>query len=309
MELYKFNAMNCLKFIAFLFIIYKNMKGGIILGCKETCLKCPYRELKCITLADPQGPYDEANIADCSCPCPKYQAYLAVQDPEQVKTELATFGLSEDIETWTVLMTMQKRFANRFHKVDGLTKEEQDHWINEYLVCIEDEVREVREHLSFYTGAIQDINQSTVELKKEIIDILHFMMDEFIVGGIDSNTLKQYYLKQYAPNIVDVKDFLKFAYERQSLVYDWKDQDKYYNIFILVNKLLDCSGKVRQQISWKHWKKPSPTIDYDKLYTAFAETFKILVDLFVVLYMTSDEVRDIYIKKNLENIFRQNYNY
>lgn len=301
--------MNCLKFIAFLFIIYKNMKGGIILGCKETYVKCPYRELKCVTLEDLQGPYDITNIADCDCPCPKYQAYLDVQDPEKVKAELATFGLNENTETWEILMTMQKRFANRFHKVEGLTKDEVDHWINEYLVCIEDEVREVREHLAFYTGAIQDINQSDVELKKEIIDILHFMMNEFIVGGMDSNTLKKHYLKKYANNIIDVKDFLKFAYERQLLIYDYQDKDKYYNTFILVNKLLDCSGKVRQQISWKHWKKPSSTIDYDKLYDAFAETFKILVDLFVVLNMTSDEVRDIYIKKNLENIFRQNRNY
>jgi len=276
---------------------------------KEIYFKCPYKEGKCITLTDVTGPNDENNIANCDCPCAKYHAYLAVQDPQKVAEKLQMFGVSEDTETWTVLMTMQKIFAARFHKVDNLTKDEIDHWINEYLVCIEDEVREVREHLAFYTGEIKDVNSSNIELKKEIIDILHFMMDEFIVGGMTPEILKQHYLKLYAPNVVDVKDFLKFAYENQQLKYDFQGKGKEYNVFILVNKLLDCSGKVRQQISWKHWKKPSPTIDYPKLYAAFAETFKVLVDLFVVLYMTPEEVREVYIKKNLENIFRQEAGY
>ena len=276
---------------------------------KEIYFNCPYKELKCVKKLDNDGPNDIRNFDFCNCPCAKYQAYLDVQDPEKVKAELANFGLDENTETWALLMTMQKKFAGRFHKVDGLTKEEVDHWINEYLVCIEDEVREVREHLSFYTGDIKDVNSSDVELKKEIIDILHFVMDEFIVGGMCAYNLKQAYLKKYASNVIDVKDLLKFAYDSQSLTYDYQDKDRYYNTFILVNRLLDCSGKVRQQISWKHWKKPSATIDYTALYEAFADTFKILVDLFIVVGMTPLDVREIYIKKNLENIFRQNYNY
>lgn len=256
--------------------------------------KCPYREGKC---------------ANCECPCVKYQAYLAVQDPEKVRVELSNFGLNEETETWLILMTMQKKFAARFHKVEGLTKEEIEHWINEYLVCIEDEVREVREHLNFYTGNSKTGLEAMYELKKEIIDILHFVMDEFIVGGIDAHKLKQYYLKMYTPNILSVKDFLKFAYENQNN-FNLQTRDEIeQKIFILINKLLDCSGKVRQQISWKHWKKPLTIIDYNLLYEAFAETFKVLVDLFIAVGMKPDEVREVYIKKNLENIFRQQYGY
>lgn len=276
--------------------------------------KCPYKEGKCASFESNNEPVDnklgDLQMISCNCPCAKYQAYLDVQDNEKVKATLASFNVSANMEIWTTMITMQKKFAARFHNVNNISKEETDHWINEYLVCIEDEVREVREHLNFYTGNNKSSIQTAVELKKEIIDILHFVMDEFIVGDFNAEKLKQYYFQMYAPNIVEVKDLLQFAYENQDGYNDLDViEDKDYKIFILINKLLDCSGKVRQQISWKHWKQPFKSIDYNLLYEAFTETFKILVDLFIAVGMTADEVKDVYIKKNLENVYRQNYNY
>lgn len=259
----------------------------------DKLIECPYREMNC-----------QNKI------CAKFMAYLDVNDDEIVKKEISEMGLDIDnMETFELLMNMQKLFASKFHKVDGLTKSEQDHWINVYLVCIEDEVREVREHLNIYPDV--KCNTNKVEMKKEIIDILHFMMDEFICGGATFEDIKKYYLMEFSPMVKDVSDLFAYACEIQNSSVRTLYQKNTYDTtcLLLVNKMLDCSAEVRQCISWKHWKKPTDTINYDKLYKAFAHTFKVFVDLCVYNDMFEKDIKDIYIKKNLENRFRQRYGY
>ena len=260
-------------------------------------------------------PYVEENCKD-KCSCVKYEAYKLASNEVEVKQKLKELGFEnyEELDTWELLMSMQKLFASKFHKVENLTKQEVDYWIDKYLICVEDEVREVREHLDIYPSEsyeLKDIKCSDSELKKELIDILHFVMDEFICGNMDHNHIKNSYLELYHPNIIDVKDIMEFAYSTQKPNIDslYFDHNKGHAILLLVNKLLDCGGKVRQQISWKHWKKATDKIDEHALGLAFAETFKTLIDLFAYMGMTPKEIRSIYIQKNVENIFRQQLNY
>lgn len=267
--------------------------GNSCLGEIRSIVECPYRETNC-----------EDKI------CPKFMAYLDVNDKNTVKQELNEMGFDIDnMETFELLMSMQKLFATKFHKVTNLSKTEKDYWINSYLVCIEDEVREVREHLNIYPDGKCLTNK--MEMKKEIIDILHFMMDEFICGGATFEDIKKYYLKEFSPMVKDVSDLFAYACETQKnnvkSLYEKNTYDT--TCLLLVNKLLDCSAKVRQCISWKHWKKPTDTIDQDKLFTAFAQTFKIFVDLCVYNNMFEKEIKNIYISKNLENRFRQKWGY
>lgn len=254
-------------------------------------------------------PYKEENCDLSKCACAKYLAYEAVNDPEQIKEELAVMGFDiENMSIFELLMSMQKLFAGNFHKVDNLTKSEQDKWINAYLVCVEDEIREVREHLGIYPGKANKTN--VVELKKEIIDILHFMMDEFICGNATYKDIEKAYLKEFFPDIACVSDLIEFSYKYQNSVSDRFDAYNYdHSCLLLVNELLDCSAMVRQCISWKHWKKPAETIDYDKLYRAFAHTFRTFIDLCKYNDMRPNDIKDIYIKKNLENRFRQKIGY
>jgi hypothetical protein len=135
-------------------------------------------------------------------------------------------------------------------------------------------------------------------------------MDVFLVGAADFETIKKYYLKNYAPMMDNVNDLLEFAYEYQEPLFDRKwirNDDNHINLLTL--KLLDASGKIRQQISWKHWKKPSATIDMDELYNTYADLFKCLINLFISLNMDPQEVKNIYVKKNIENHWRQKFNY
>ena len=260
-------------------------------------------------------PYYESSCKLENCDCAKYKAYAKVNEPGMVEQTLIDNGFDPNQETWPLIMNMQKSFASRLHKMDDLTKEETDYWIDKYLVCIEDEVRELREHLDIYNnknnqGCSQaEYEKSIEELKKEVIDILHFVMDVFLCGGVTAEIIKDNYLKTYASNVKDTHDFIGFAYVSQKghpFNFGQISNDDY--ILKLSCKLLDASSEVRQQISWKHWKKPSPTIDQEKLLTAFTKLFKALIDLFVAT-MTAEDIRDIYIKKNCENIWRQNFNY
>ncbi|MFW6007972.1 MAG: hypothetical protein ACOCP8_01795 [archaeon] len=261
-------------------------------------------------------PYYEANCDMTTCSCPKYKAYEAVQKPEAVENKLTELGFDLNSGTWPLIMAIQLSFAKRLHKMENLTKDEVDHWVDKYLICIEDEVREVREHLRIYPEQLKDILNDTVksnkkELQKEVIDILHFVMDLFLCGNANAEDIEKAYLKKYAPNVIDVKDLLAFAwdnqYEKTKREYEPRDIDDI--ILLLVNKLLDANGGVRQQISWKHWKKPSNTIDYDKLYEAYADVFKILMDLFIFTMDNIDDVKNIYLTKNVENIYRQQFGY
>lgn len=256
-------------------------------------------------------PYLEEKCSSSECDCAKFKAYQKVNEPGVIESKLKELGFSVDMETFNLLMGMQHSFAKSLHKVDNLTKDEMDHWLDRYLVCIEDEVREVREHLTIYPDDTKPPHKVLKELQKEIIDILHFVMDLFICGGATPSQIKEYYLKTYNLNeSTYIGDFLDYAYNQQFMeLTNNYTINKDIDVLLLANKLLDANSSIRQQISWKHWKKQNDTIDQEALFVAFAKTFKALVDLFIIVDLEPDQVKKVYVLKNMENIFRQTFNY
>ena len=251
-------------------------------------------------------PYYEAKCNDLECECPKYLAYKEVSKPGVIDATLAEIGVDTITDNWELLMTMQKKFEESLHPVDGLSKEEIDHWVDRYLVCIEDEVREAREHLDIYPNE-KTKERNEVELKKEIIDILHFVMDLFICAQYNGNQIKEAYCKSY--NVDNVEDLLSFSFKKEKGILYFYEKNNDNDFLLMLNRLLDKGGDIRQQISWMHWKKPNATINNEKLLNACVEQFKILIQLFILLDMNEHEVKDIYVKKNVENIYRQKFNY
>lgn len=261
-------------------------------------------------------PYFEENCVNVGCVCPKYQAYEVVNNPQMVEEEIVAMGIDPKADPLTRMMEMQKLFAKRFHKVEGLTKEEVDYWIKSYDICITDEISEVHEHLEVFPGV--ESKDNLLELQKEFIDIWHFLMDDFIVAGLDAKTLVQIYDAEYGGSVAASDNPLQaiFINEKNEL-------NKYYNgrvehlskeerdlaILIYSNLVLAGTRKVRQQISWKHWKKPSPEIDYQQLHSALTYTFKVLVQCFILSGLDDKQLLDIYQRKNLENVFRQKFGY
>ncbi len=263
--------------------------------------KCPYLEMQC---------------ANLKCDCAKYKAYVDAKNPEIFQQVMLNNNFDVNLPDFELIYSMQKSFASRMRKMEGLTKQEIDKWIDQYLVCIEDEIREVREHLDLYgeTPKYDSEVDKNLELKKEVIDILHFMMELFIVGNADKNIIKKHYNDMYNVGwTYSNVDLFEEAYDRQSITlpkYLNSFVDRTHDITVLKAscRLSDACALVRQQISWKHWKKPSDTINYEKLYDAYAVVFHEFINL-CVLTMDEKEIRTIYVNKNVENILRQKYGY
>ncbi|MNO49337.1 dUTPase [compost metagenome] len=270
-------------------------------------------------------PYYESNCESVGCVCPKYKAYEAANDPKMVEEEIARMGIDPNKDPLTIMMEMQKLFAAKFHKVDGFTKDEVDKWMLAYDGCITDEITEVHEHLSVFPGI--DAKENKLELQKEFIDIWHFLMDQFIVAGMDANKLVEVYVQEciagatmsYALKTYSADgDPLDMIFNREYNLLNSKlngelsvlsKDDRDMQILIYSNLILAGMRKVRQQISWKHWKKPADKINYNQLHSALAYSFKTLVQCFILSGLDAKELTKIYTQKNIENVFRQKFGY
>lgn len=246
------------------------------------------------------------------CDCAKYKAYVDAKNKDIVNRVLKDNHFDVSQTAWELLMQMQRSFASRMRKVDNPTKEEVDKWVDKYLICVEDEIREVREHLTIYSKNEKN-NNVDIELKKEVIDILHFMLDLFIVGGTNCKDIQKAYDKKYHVELNEKEDLIAVAYNVQKetindYLYTKEDINKDITILKASCRLSDACASVRQQISWKHWKKPNESIDFDKLHLAYAEVFHEFINL-CILTMSVKEIKDIYVSKNVENILRQEYGY
>lgn len=246
-------------------------------------------------------PYLESKCSDITCPCPKFKAYEQAKNPQIVKETLEELNIDLNKDPFDVMLSMQTIFASRFH-TNKLSKSDIDHWVNDYLVCIEDEIIELLEQIPGDQTGI-DLTKN-VELKKEVIDILHFTMDLFIAGGYSFEEIKSSLLKRNANNVIETNDILKIVGD---LIH--KNRASKENIVKECIRFLTCNKRIREQISWKHWKKPNETINSEKLLEAMLGSLESLIRLFNMLFENIDEVKNTYISKNVENILRQKNGY
>lgn len=239
---------------------------------------CPYFEVNCGGEGN-----DELN-----CICPKYKAYKATMDPVKRQEMINKLGVVAEDKMDTMLK-MQKIFASRFHKIDNLTNPEIDKWTKDYLVCIEDEILEASEFLPIYEEVIKEYDEK--EYRKELIDILHFVMDGMLVVGMNNNILKE---KLKCDDVVEFMSNINVSgiSHIDSLHYLMRDL-----------------RLVRQNINWKHWKKANPNLNLDKIYDAYVTMLKHLFVCFKVANMNADDVYETYVNKNVENQYRQEFGY
>ena len=247
--------------------------------------------------------------------CPKYLAYLKVQEPGAIEEKIQELGVDPSGDSLQVMMGLQKVFAKKFHKIDNLTKEEMDHWILAYDVCITDEVAEAQEHLSVFPGI--EPKDDHYELQKEFIDIWHFLMDEFLVAGMTSLDIVETYELMFGgingsnnplhSVFVNERNYLNQINNGQLQELSKSEIDN--AILVQSSLILNGMSQVRKEISWKHWKKPSPEINFEKLYSALIQVFQYLVRCFILTGLDEKKLLEIYTVKNCENQFRQDYNY
>lgn len=273
--------------------------------------KCPYYETKC---------------ADIQCPCAKYKAYLDVQNPQTVKKVLVDLHISDTMNLFEKIYNIQQHFASRFHIVHNIPKDVTEHWCKEYCICMEDEIEELFDYIILEDN--REIKADIKELKKEIVDVLHFVLDQMIAIECDSVMVLKYFKQKYFNDfindpLIDIFNYsihqienifdIKRNHEYNSYINMWNcagNNKKWNNVLkTLALRLLFINREIRQQISWKHWRKPFKTINYEKLYQVCADLWYQYMLLAAFVFDNAEELVQIYIKKNVENICRQKYNY
>lgn len=281
----------------------------MILVTNEMKQKCPYYELKC---------------DDIVCECPKYAAFLDMQDENIVNQELEELNVA-GMDNWSKIFNIQKHFAQKYHPIENIPKEITDIWVKEYCICIEDEVEELMDYIS-WDG--KPVLTDDTEMRKEIIDILHFMMDVMIVSGCTPEEIKKNYIEKYVPQKNIKEDFFTYAFNHERKlfcfqnninmneniksgkhIYDISDEKFHHILLNLTLKVLYVNRILRQYISWKHWKKANKVINYEKLHDACTLLFKRFIILCTFVFANPQEIIDIYIRKNIENIRRQKHGY
>ena len=240
---------------------------------------CPYFESNCGGIAN-----DELN-----CICPKYKAYIATKDEKQKEEMIRSLGVTSTTK-FGKMYQLQSVFAQKFHNINNLSESEINKWINEYLVCIEDEILEAYEFLDVYEEKIKDFNIK--EYRKELIDIIHFLMDAMLVSGITED---------YLIEKLDDKEVLDKIYKNCEIKTNLRYEDT-------LNYLLRDLRLTRQHINWKHWKKEKP-LNIENIRAALLNMYKHLIMAFKLSGMTVDDIYNVYIDKNVENQFRQKFGY
>lgn len=242
-------------------------------------LDCPYFEKNCGGTCN-----DELN-----CICPKYKAYVATQDEVQKNEMIRSLGVTSR-NKFGIMYQMQTTFAGKFHKTSGLTESEISKWINDYLVCIEDEVLEAAEFLDIYEEKIKDFDLK--EYRKELIDVIHFLMDAMIVSGITEETMIEK---------LDTEKVLESLYDDCKITLNLEHKNT-------LDYLLRDLRLVRQNINWKHWKKEKP-LNMEAIHNSLIDMLKHLFLAFKLSGMTAEDIYEVYVNKNVENQFRQKFGY
>jgi len=244
---------------------------------------CPYLEDNCI-----KDKLDMNNKLECECV--KFKAYINAQNKDIINKILKSYNIHSD-DKFIIMYNMQKQFCSKLHKIYNLSKDEIDKYTNMYMVCIEDEISEAEEFLDIFENKIKDFDKK--EFSKELIDILHFLMDAMIVSGYK---YKNNYLEDIE-NEIENKQF--------NIIGNTSDL-KYLTLLTYLNHDIRL---VRQCISWKTWKTPNKTINFKKLHDIYNKMFCDLITIFHFLNININDIYNIYVHKNIENVLRQEYGY
>lgn len=97
------------------------------------------------------------------------------------------------------MMGMQKRFGSRFVKFGKLTMREKEKWTKEFVLCCYDELSEIINWVNWkHWKKKKSVNK--LEVKYEIIDLLHFLLSLMLVWDMTPNEVFSMYIAKNREN-------------------------------------------------------------------------------------------------------------
>ncbi len=206
------------------------------------------------------------------------------------------------------IFDMQKRFGSKFCNFSmysrvsysDRTLERRTEWKDTFLDCIFDEVSEVLNWLPWkHWKDYGHYEVNALELRFELIDLLHFVVSECLLIGITPDKVHRYVVggERASVKITNLEEMVNYA--KGKVMTDFRLDPSYMDdkIFItrkllrtMINLVGDSYGIV------------TPDIMVSKI-------MLILFELFGVWDMTGQDIFNYYMSKNQENFDRQERGY
>lgn len=94
------------------------------------------------------------------------------------------------------------KFAEEVAKAKNARKDPRVKWTEDFIACISNELEELREWLPWkHWRQYEDFQLNEKEIKYELIDILHFLLDLFLVWGMTPEEIMRMYIAKMQQNI------------------------------------------------------------------------------------------------------------
>jgi hypothetical protein len=99
------------------------------------------------------------------------------------------------------MFSLQKKFGERFVAFDKLSVQGKEQWTKEFLLCLMDEGSEVLNWTRWKHWKKYDVEKvNEVELKYELVDMLHFLLSLMLVWGMTAEECFSMYVVKNREN-------------------------------------------------------------------------------------------------------------
>lgn len=110
-------------------------------------------------------------------------------------------GFAKSIDALNEMMKRQAAFNKRFGITSNMTEAQREKWTKEFVVCILDECSEVLGQINWkhWKKGRQKVDMH--EVRFEVIDLLHFVLNLAVVWGMTADDVAAYYVAKSDENI------------------------------------------------------------------------------------------------------------
>ncbi len=98
------------------------------------------------------------------------------------------------------LLDAQYNFGKQFCDFKNLTLEEKEKWTKEFILCCSNELNEILDWINWKHWKTNKKKVNIIEVKYEIIDLLHFVLSLMLVWDMDEKEIFDLYFTKNKEN-------------------------------------------------------------------------------------------------------------
>lgn len=165
---------------------------------------------------------------------------------------------------------------------------------------------ELAEALEAYEEYCSTDNEQHLDhFKEEVIDALHFLVENLILIGITPEEVADKDRDMYREDY----DMLANAFELNSIVLGLETEISQLSIYDVSMEVIVKLGLAMNCLKNKPWKQTEILTDVPKFHDLMKQTFQAFIQLCIYAGINDEDMTDLYFRKSEVNKFRQRSNY